>query len=239
MPSKPKKLPSSTKVASVSVERLELATLKPHPRNPRVHPEKGTDRWETMKASIEHDYFDPLVFNRQNGMLVSGHFRLKVMQDSGFTHADVIVVNYDEATHIARMFAANKAAGENDLALQKELFLELRGLEGFDLSLTGFTLDEASAHFPSFSYLDEGDTSDNADSTKPAQHSEEPSAPEGEVRYLQVIYPRKQYEEVQALVAKFRADKAEELKDEFEDAKEDALTLPYILLFLLRKAVNE
>ncbi len=44
-------------------------------------------------------------------MLVSGHFRCKVLAHLGFTHADVSVVDYDEATHLARMIAANELLG--------------------------------------------------------------------------------------------------------------------------------
>lgn len=101
-------------IAEICVERKPLADLKPHPRNPRKHPKVGSTAWLALKASLQNDYFDPLVFNRRNGRLVSGHCRAKIMAEIGFTHADVSVVDYNEPTHLARMVAANTFAGQFD-----------------------------------------------------------------------------------------------------------------------------
>lgn len=100
------------RIAALTIERKPLADLQPHPRNPRKHPPAGSQAWEALRRSLEHDYFDPLVVNRRNGMLVSGHLRHKVLLASGFIEADVSVVDYDEATHLARMIAANNLLGE-------------------------------------------------------------------------------------------------------------------------------
>lgn len=51
----------NNKIASLKIERLPLIKLKPHPRNPRIHPEKGTPAWEALRKSLEADYFDPIV----------------------------------------------------------------------------------------------------------------------------------------------------------------------------------
>ena len=83
----------SEKTASIRLLRVALAEIKPHPRNPRRHPDPGSRQWEILSASLGHDYFDPLVLNERNGMLVSGHFRCKVLAHLGFTHADVSVVD--------------------------------------------------------------------------------------------------------------------------------------------------
>ena len=140
---KPKQ-PSSgmpAKAASLTVERLLISNLCPHPKNPRHHPKPGTAAWNIIKKSLEHDYFDPIVWNRRNGCLVSGHLRRKVLEASGYTEADCVVVDYDEPTHIARMMSANKMQGEDDLAALKELIIEL-DTGAFDLDLTGFDADE-------------------------------------------------------------------------------------------------
>src|SRR5688572_8315697 len=102
-----------SKTAQLTIERLPIGSLQPHPRNPRRHPEPGTPAWEQMKVSLDHDYFDPIVFNRRNGLLVSGHLRTKVLRESGFTEADCVVVDYEEPVHLARMIAANRGAGED------------------------------------------------------------------------------------------------------------------------------
>lgn len=128
-------------VAELNVERVALQELKPHPKNPRVHPEEGSEEWNVLLSSLSHDYFDPIVWNRRNGMLVSGHLRRKVMEKMGVTEADVVVVDYDENVHVARMIAANKLMGVNDNNVLSELFSSLKN-DDFDLALTGFTLPE-------------------------------------------------------------------------------------------------
>jgi hypothetical protein len=138
-------------VAELNVERMKLTQLKPHPKNPRKHPTKGSPEWEVLRKSLEHDYFDPLVWNRRNGMLVSGHLRRKVFTEMGVKQADVVVVDYDEPTHLARMIAANKSIGSDDLVRLGEIMGELGTITEFDLSLSGFTLDEIKE-------LTEGDT---------------------------------------------------------------------------------
>lgn len=135
----------SERTAVLLVERKALADLLPHPRNPRTHPAEGSQAWETLRSSLEHDYFDPLVVNRRNGMLVSGHLRHKVLIASGFTHADVSVVDYDEPTHLARLIAANSLLG--DFA-DEILSLIARDLEqsGLPSALAGWDAKELASH---------------------------------------------------------------------------------------------
>lgn len=141
MKPKTKTVPSATN-ATLTVETRKISELKPHPKNPRKHPEPGSKAWATLEASMKHDYFDPLVWNRRNGMLVSGHLRAKVLGTLGYLSADVVVVDYSEPKHIARMIAANKAVGSDDLPKMQELFAELKEDKTFDLAATGFSLAE-------------------------------------------------------------------------------------------------
>jgi hypothetical protein len=139
MPNSPANPPA--KKATLIVERLPLTVLKPHPRNPRNHPVKGSPEWATLRASLESDYFDPIVWNKRNGLLVSGHLRVKVLTDAGYTEADVVVKDYDEPTHLARMLAANKLIGQNDDEAVKDLLQEL-DTGAFSMALSGYTSAE-------------------------------------------------------------------------------------------------
>lgn len=113
------------KIAALRVERRPLVDGKPHPKNPRTHPPEGSPAWEVLRASLAFDYFDPLILNERNGMWVAGHLRQKVMLSDGFTHADVVIVDYDEETHLARLIAANKPIGDWNDDLLKQLAAEL------------------------------------------------------------------------------------------------------------------
>lgn len=127
----------SEKTATIDLRRLQLAGLKPHPRNPRTHPDPGTPQWEILKKSLGLSYFDPLVWNERNGMLVSGHLRSKLLQEMEYTYADVSVVNFDEATHLAVMTIANKHGGDFDPELLRSLAVDI-DTAGLDVALAGF-----------------------------------------------------------------------------------------------------
>ncbi|HRJ09354.1 MAG TPA: hypothetical protein PK490_12270 [Prosthecobacter sp.] len=86
------------KIAAIETARMSLDELRPHPRNPRKHPEPGSKMWEIMKRSLDRSYFEPLVWNRRNGCLVSGHLRLKVLKEMGYAQADVSVVDLAEGS---------------------------------------------------------------------------------------------------------------------------------------------
>lgn len=129
------------KIACLRVERMALPALAPHPRNPRQHPKEESPEWLALRKSLALDYFDPLVVNVRNGMLVSGHLRHKVLLASGFTHADVSVVDYDEATHVARMIAANQLIGDWEEDILAELAADL-ARSGIDSGLAGMTEKE-------------------------------------------------------------------------------------------------
>lgn len=134
---KPAAIVSEQRIASLCIERWELSAIKAHPKNPRTHPPKGSVKWEALRKSLDHDYFDPLVVNRRNGMLVSGHKRHPMMIDLGFIQADVSVVDYDEPTHYARMIAANTHLGEFEETMLSQLAGEIEAA-GIDAALAGF-----------------------------------------------------------------------------------------------------
>lgn len=126
------------KAASLIIKRIALVDLIPHPRNPRRHPLPGSPEWEALKASLESDYYDPIVMNSRNGMLVSGHLRVKVLTESGFIEADCVVVDYDEQMHIARMISANRSTGIDNFPDLKDLLIDI-DTGSFDMNLTGYT----------------------------------------------------------------------------------------------------
>jgi len=130
--------------AMITIKRMPIDRLKPHPRNPRIHPQPGTPEWEALRASILHTYFDPVVWNKRNGQLVSGHLRLKILTAEGYTHVDASVVDFDEPTHLARMLAANKQQGMDSPSAVLAIIKDVE-LAKLDVQLTGFTLEDVEA----------------------------------------------------------------------------------------------
>lgn len=131
-------------LADFKTEIWELASSLPHPQNPRKHPKKGSPKWEALRRSVQHDWFDPAVVNRRNGMIVSGHMRREILIDLGETRWRVVVKDYDEATHKARMIAANTLIGDWEEKLLSQLVGELES-GGFDAALLGLTEKDMAA----------------------------------------------------------------------------------------------
>lgn len=143
-------------IAELCIERWALSALKPHPRNPRTHAEPGTKQWAVLEASLQRDYFDPLVVNRRNAMLVSGHFRLKVLAHLGYLEADVSVVDYDEPTHLARLIAANELLGKWEADLLDALAKDIDAA-GIDARLAGWDEKQMALHLEGPTVTDDTD----------------------------------------------------------------------------------
>jgi len=119
--------PAPEKIAALNLVRMPLADVNhPHPKNPRDIPAADSEEIRVLDASLDHDYFDPVVWNSRNGLLVSGHVRVPRLIALGFTHADVSVVDYDDATHEARLLAGNDHSGKNNEDKLDALLTSLR-----------------------------------------------------------------------------------------------------------------
>ncbi len=111
----------SDRVAILRIERKALAELGEHAEFLREHPGDESPEIAALDGSLDHDYFAALIWNERNGMLVDGVKRKHRLLALGFSHADVGVVDYDEATHLARMNAANDHTGSWNKELLREL----------------------------------------------------------------------------------------------------------------------
>lgn len=85
------------KVASVKQERWKISDLRPAEYNPRKHLQPGDEDYERLKRSIQtFGYVDPIIVNH-DGTVIGGHQRLTVLEDLGYTEADVAVVNLSKS----------------------------------------------------------------------------------------------------------------------------------------------
>lgn len=78
--SPPKPIPDPKPTRPNTPASLSAESISPTPRRTRTipgnHPAKGTPEWEALRQSLLSDYFDPMVLNSRNGLLVSGQPRL-------------------------------------------------------------------------------------------------------------------------------------------------------------------
>ena len=120
---------------------VSVESLVPYARNSRTHSPQQVDK---IAASIrEFGFLNPIIVDGQNG-IVAGHGRVMAAQKLGLATLPVIEAGHlTEAQKRAYVIADNRlaldAGWDNDM-----LKIELQDLEanGFDLTLTGFNMDE-------------------------------------------------------------------------------------------------
>ena len=121
-------------------EEAPLSKLKPHPKNPRHHP-------DSLITKIENSikFFGtvtPIVVD-QNYTILSGHARYKAATRLGLKTFPVRVFNFDDAQATMWMIADNRLNEESDWDMLKleGMFSEFKEA-GIDTTVTGFTQKE-------------------------------------------------------------------------------------------------
>jgi ParB-like chromosome segregation protein Spo0J len=73
------------------IEKINIKELKPNPKNPR----KSTPEQEAqLKKSLEKfGVVEPIVYNKQTGNIVGGHFRVRELKKLGIKEVECVVVD--------------------------------------------------------------------------------------------------------------------------------------------------
>jgi DNA modification methylase len=127
-------------IATVQVEMMPVETLRPHPKNPRLHPDKAIEK--LTRSLKEYGWTNPILLSA-DGLVLAGHARLKAAKAAGITEVPVIRLPLSGAKAEAYLIADNRLQDETDwdLPALKDLLGELDTGE-FDLRLTGFDMHE-------------------------------------------------------------------------------------------------
>ena len=122
---------------------MKLLELKPHPKNPRVHPEKLITK---LITSIETYGFTNPVLVDADGRILAGHARCKAAEKMGLPEVPAVVLPLSGAAADAYVIADNKLneLSEWDEATLADLISEI-DTAGFDVELTGFDINEIDA----------------------------------------------------------------------------------------------
>jgi ParB-like chromosome segregation protein Spo0J len=124
-----------------SIKTVLVADLIPYARNSRTHSEEQVTQ---IAASIkEFGFLNPVIIDGEKG-IIAGHGRVMAAKKLGMTEVPAVEASHlTDAQRRAYIIADNKLAlnaGWDEEMLRVE-FAELSDL-GFDLDLTGFSLDE-------------------------------------------------------------------------------------------------
>lgn len=102
--------------------------------------------YQRIKRSlVEFGYVAPIIVNTDM-TVISGHQRLKVLKELGYTEIDCNIVDLDKNKEKALNIALNKISGEWDNDKLEELLSELRD-SNYDLDITGFDENEIEKIF--------------------------------------------------------------------------------------------
>jgi DNA modification methylase len=127
------------------VKRMKIKDLKPHPKNPRVHPKSALDK---LIKSIEKFGFTNPVLVSKDGFILAGHARCKAAEEAGIDEVPVIFLELEGADADAYLIADNRIQEETDwdVALLKDLIDDLKE-SNFDIEFTGFEPPELDEMF--------------------------------------------------------------------------------------------
>ena len=135
----------------MEVKTVKISELKPHPKNPRVHPDSAIEKLE--RSIKEFGWTNPILVSA-DGYILAGHARLKAAEKAGISEVPVIYLPLEGAKAEAYLIADNRLQDETDWDYEKlkELLKDLDTGE-LDLELTGFDMDEieeliAQLHVP-------------------------------------------------------------------------------------------
>ena len=124
----------------MEIKTVKINELKPHPKNPRVHPDSAIDK--LVRSIKEYGWTNPVLVSA-DGYVLAGHARLKAAEKAGISEVPVIYLPLEGARAEAYLIADNRLQDETDWDYEKlkDLLQELDTGE-FDLELTGFDMDE-------------------------------------------------------------------------------------------------
>jgi len=124
----------------MEIKTVKINELKPHPKNPRVHPDSAIDK--LVRSIKEFGWTNPILVSA-DGYILAGHARLKAAEKAGIKEVPVIYLPLEGAKAEAYLIADNRLQDETDWDLPKlkDLLQELDTGE-FDIELTGFDVDE-------------------------------------------------------------------------------------------------
>ena len=128
---------------ALAIKYVSPEILKPHPENPRVHPESAITK--LTRSVEEFGWTSPILVTRDFTIL-AGHARLKAAQKANVKKIPVIVLPLTGAKAKAYLIADNKLQEETtwDNTILRNLLMTIDTGE-IDMELTGFSSKEIEA----------------------------------------------------------------------------------------------
>ena len=122
------------------IEKKLLKELKPAPYNPR----QSTEKQETqLKRSLEKfGVVEPIIFNKQTGFIVGGHFRVRELKKLGYKEIECVIVDLNEDDEKELNIRLNANTGEWDFEMLANEW-DAEQLEDWGLDIPIFDINNA------------------------------------------------------------------------------------------------
>ena len=76
------------------IETKKLSDLKPAPYNPRSSTQKQEKKLQ--ESLTKFGVVEPIIFNKQTGYIVGGHFRVRELKKLGYKEVECVIVDLSE-----------------------------------------------------------------------------------------------------------------------------------------------
>jgi len=99
----------------MEIVNKKISDLKPRPDNPR---QSNKSQEDDLKKSLEKfGVVEPIIFNKQSGYIVGGHFRVRELKKMGVKEVPCVVVdlNEDDEKELNIRLNANTGAWDYDI----------------------------------------------------------------------------------------------------------------------------
>lgn len=117
----------------LNIQSKKISTLKPAPYNPR---NSSKEQEEALKDSLKKfGLVEPIIFNKQTGYIVGGHFRVRELKKMGVKTVDCVIVDLNKEDERELNIRLNANTGSWDEQLLKDNFgIDEVEAWGFDTS---------------------------------------------------------------------------------------------------------
>jgi len=121
------------------IETKKLLDLKPAPYNPRSSTKKQEKHLQESLSKF--GVVEPIIFNKQTGYIVGGHFRVRELKKLGYKEVECVIVDLNEADEKELNIRLNANTGEWDFdTLANEW--DVQELEEWGLDLPAFEIEQ-------------------------------------------------------------------------------------------------
>ena len=126
------------------IETKKLSDLKPAPYNPRTSTKKQEKKLQ--ESLTKFGVVEPIIFNKQTGYIVGGHFRVRELKKLGYKEVECVIVDLSEEDEKELNIRLNANTGDWDWdTLANEWDAEK--LVEWGLDIPNFDIDEETKDY--------------------------------------------------------------------------------------------